>query len=51
MTSSARHGEGDVRGHSPPCLVVVNVECDLVLIRVQAARWEGMGVEVGGNFF
>lgn len=32
----------DVRGPEPgPCLLVVNVECDLTLIRVQAARWGG----------
>lgn len=31
----------DVRGHEPACLVVVNVECDVTLIRVQAASGGG----------
>lgn len=38
LISAARR---DVRGHEPACLVVVNVECDVTLIRVQAARGGG----------
>lgn len=36
-----RAARRDVRGHEPACLVVVNVECDVTLIRVQAARGGG----------
>lgn len=40
MTSSEWHRE-DVRGHEVACLVVESVECDVTLIRVQAARGAG----------
>lgn len=40
MTSSEWHRE-DVRGHKLACLAVESVECDVTLIRVQAARGGG----------
>lgn len=46
LTSAGHHdliraAQRDVRGHKVACLVVVNVECDVTLIRAQAEKGGG----------